>query len=244
MRAFSTLCGIALIGAIAGCAGPLLPTGTGGPAGGAAIVGTFAGASGSAKLVQLMQDGGCPEVRVTINGTPVTIVFDDDCGFLVTDVDPTELLDLRVEVESLGIAGTVEIVEVSDGELIEIEVAADDFSLAVNVVRRVKPTPGDVLPTLITGNNLSLQIGAGVYEQDLTVAGNRFTLVGEAGDDCDDEGWSVIDGKVVLTGNKATFRNIVFLGDVQVLGNAAQFINCCFDGELVIFGNATSIRSE
>ena len=66
-----------------------------------------------------MQGSDCPEVIVTLNGVPVTIVFDDDCGFLVTGVEPTELLELRVELPNLGVIGSVEISDVGDGELIE-----------------------------------------------------------------------------------------------------------------------------
>ena len=45
----------------------------------------------------------------------------------------------------------------------------------------------------------------------------------------------------VVNKNKATFRNIAFLGPVDVHGNNARFIHCCFEGVLVVFGNNTDI---
>jgi hypothetical protein len=79
-------------------------------------------------------------------------------------------------------------------------------------------------------------IGSGVFSEDLTVRGNNFGLLGEAGDSCDDGGWTVISGDVLVLGNNATFRNIAFTGDVRVMGRNVRFINSCFDGALVRFG--------
>lgn len=244
MRNHAAIWVAALLGLNAGCVvEPGLPE-TDASAGGAAIVGNLVSADGTAKLQALTQGSGCPEVVVTLNGVPVTIVFDDDCGFLVTGVEPTELLELRVELPNFGVIGSVAISDVVDGELIEIQVDTSDDSLALAVLRRAAPVPSDTLPTIVTGNDITIQIGGGLYNQDLTVQGNNFMLVGEAGDECDEPGWSVIEGEVLINGNNATFRNIVFEGGVQVRGNAAQFINCCFDGELVIFGNGIGIENE
>ncbi len=210
---------------------------------GAAIVGRIVSPDGSSKLMSLMQGSDCPEVEVTLNGVGVTIVFDDDCSFLIRDIEPAELLELRVELPELNVAGTAEIGDVIDGELIEIEVAVSDESLSIGIVRRVEPgPPGGDLPGVVTENNVSIKIDEGVYEQDLTVLGNNFTLAGEAGEDCDDDGWSVIDGHVQVNGNNATFRNIAFEGSLEVRGNNAKFINCCFNGQLIVFGNNVGIE--
>jgi hypothetical protein len=121
-------------------------------------------------------------------------------------------------------------------------VEATDDSLSIVIERRTIPGHVDELPTTIAENDVSIQVGAGIYEQELTVLGNNFTLVGEAGDDCDTEGWTVITGSVQINGNNATFRNILFEGPVEVLGNNPRFINVCFGNELVVFGNNVLIE--
>jgi hypothetical protein len=187
----------------------------------------------------------CPDVAVTLNGSPVTIEFDDDCAFAISDIAPSELVELRVELVDQGIAGTIELSDVAEGELIEIIVTPGDDSLSLAVERRTTPDPSDELPIEIDGNNVSIKLGAGVYDQTLTVRGNHFTLVGEAGESCDDpNGWTTITGDVDVDGNKATFRNIRFEGNVELRGNKAQFINCCFGGSLVIFGNKADIDGD
>ena len=109
-------------------------------------------------------------------------------------------------------------------------------------MRRTTPDHVDELPSTISASDVSIHVGAGVYEQDLTVLGNNFTLVGEAGDGCGAEGWTVIDGGVLINGNNATFRNIAFGGPVEVRGNSPRFINVCFGNALVVFGNNVQIE--
>jgi hypothetical protein len=240
MRTHFVLLGLTLLAWIAGCA----PEAGSPESGGAAIVGRLVPSDGSAKTRALSQDGDCADLLVAINAAPALVVFDQDCGFVVAGVTPSDRVELRVELTALGVSGAVEIREVADGELIEIEVEARDDSLTIVVIRRTRPAASDTLPTVISGNNVSIQIGAGRYAQVLMVEGNNFTLVGRAGEDCDDDGWSEIEGAVVVLGNNAAFRNIAFAGGVEVRGNNAHFINCCFDGELVIFGNGSKITSE
>lgn len=210
----------------------------------AVIVGQIVTDSQSARLLQAA-GGECPNIVVTINGNPVDVVFDDDCAFLIDSVQPAELVEVRVELVDLGVAGTVELSDVLEGELIEILIEPGDSSLAVVVDRRATPTSSNGLPVQIEGNNVSIKVPAGLFAQDLTVRGNRFTLVGEAGEDCaDSNGWTEIDGSVLVFGNKATFRNIKFNGPVELYGNSAKFINCCFGGELLVFGNNTQIGNR
>lgn len=178
----------------------------------------------------------CPEVIVTVNGSPVDIVFDDLCSFLVSNVDPVELMQLGVEVPALGLTGTIDLAAILEDELIEILVVVSDDSLSITVVRRAAPDPADVLPELICDNNVSIELAAGLFQQNLAVYGNRFMLLGQAGEVCSDDLWTVIEGNVLIHGNKATFRNIKFVGNVDVHGNAVKFINCCFDDALVNFG--------
>jgi len=211
----------------------------------AVIVGSLVGLGVTAQAAMQAADTGCPEVIVTLNGSPADIVLEDDCTFLISDVQPTENVVLRIELPDLGISSTIELDNVVEGELIEILVEAGFNSLGITVVRREEPVPVDGLPEVIRGNKVTIFLPAGLYEQPLTVNGNKFTLVGEAGDDCTHlEDWTRIDGKVVVNKNKATFRNIAFLDTVEVRGNTAQFIHCCFDGALMIFGNNTDIDGE
>lgn len=182
----------------------------------------------------------CPEVRVSVNGAPVRIQFSDDCAFVITGVQPSESVEVRVELVDLGIAGTVELSDVRDGELIEILIEPTDVSLAVSVERRTIPEPSNDLPPVVEHDDVSIRLPARRLVQDLTVIGDNFTLVGEAGEGCDDaSGWTVIDGEVLLSGDNATFRNILFSGLVELRGNNARFINCCFGDELLVFGDGT-----
>lgn len=203
----------------------------------AAIVGRIVSADGSGKAY-VAAAGECPEVRVSVNESPVSIEFDNDCAFVIGGIQPSPLVVVRVELVELGVAGTVEISGVVANELIEIIVQPGNGSLTVTVVRRAIPNPMDVLPQIIDGNNISIRLLAGLYEQGLIVDGNNFTLVGSAGENCGDQvGWTVITGDVLVEGNNATFRDIMFLGDVTLKGNNARFINVCFGGQLIVFGN-------
>lgn len=199
---------------------------------GAVIVGQIVSADGSSKLLQ-----DCTEAIVKLNGVPAIIEFDDDCEFVVTGVVPAELLALRIELPALGVSGTIEISDVTEGEVIEIEVEATEEQLSLVVVRRAAVSPIVLLPLVVTGNNVQILMARGLYGQDLTVQGNKFVMVGQAGDNCHSLGWTEIDGDVFVMGNKATFRNVAFTGAVTVSGNKARFINCCFNGELVRFGH-------
>jgi hypothetical protein len=186
----------------------------------------------------------CPEVIVNLNGTPADIVFEEDCSFLISDVQPSDTVVLTIEVPDQGISGTVELADVVEGELIEILVQVGPNSLAISVERRAEPEPADELPEVIEENNVTILLPAGLYEQTLTVLGNNFTLVGEAGEGCDEGDWTVIDGEVRIEKNNATFRNVTFNDTVEVLGNNARFIHCCFEGALVVFGNNLEIGDD
>lgn len=206
----------------------------------ATIVGTIADVGAAQGMFQAA-NAHCPEVIVTLNGSPAEIVIDDDCTFLITDVQPSEAITLSIELPNQGITGTIELEDVVEGEFIEILLETGFDSLSISVVRRQEPEPAEGIPEVITRNNVTILVPAGLYNQPLTVLGNNFTLVGEGGDNCDVGGWTIIDGNVVINGNNATFRNIGFYGPVEVRGNNTRFINCCLDGVLVIFGNNTDI---
>lgn len=209
--------------------------GGGSGSGAAAIVGKIVTSSETARLVQ-----SCPEVLVSVNGAPASSEFGDDCAFVITGVQPSELVEVRVELVGLGIAGTVELSDVLDGELIEILVEPTNDSLTVSVERRTTSELSGDLPAVVEEDDVSIRLPAGRFVQNLTVMGDHFTLVGEAGDGCGNaSGWTVIDGEVLVTGSTATFRNILFRGPVELRGNNARFINCCFGDEFVVFGNGT-----
>jgi hypothetical protein len=246
-RGFS-IAALALV-SLAGCGTiPTLPelTDTGaGNSGGAAIVGRIAASNETAKLLASASGSECPEVHVRINGAPVSIEFGDDCAFVINEIQPAELIEVRVELVALGVAGTVELSRVLDGELIEITVEPGDDSLSVSVERRTSPVGMGAIPLVVEGNGVSIKVGAGFYEQGLWVKGNKFTLVGEAGEGCGTrDGWTVITGEVLVEGNSATFRNVHFAGPVTIKGNNPRFINCCFGDQLVIFGNNASVGGK
>jgi hypothetical protein len=216
--------------------------GTGSNTVSASILGSIstAGTNSDASILAAGED--CPELIVTLNGNPATIVFEDDCSFLISGVQPSENVSLRIELPGQGMSATIELEDVVEGELIEIRVEVGSNALSISVVRRSEPEPVYEIPEVITENNVTILVPAGRYEQDLTVLKNNFTLIGEASDDCGDVGdWTLIKGRVILDGNNATFRNIAFDGPVEVLGNNTHFIYCCFDGVLVLFGNNTGI---
>ena len=240
-RAFVAVGALLCAAVNSGCVtDPLLPGSLGGGATagqGAVIVGTVSASGSTGKALAWQGATECPEVNVALNGNPADIIFDDDCSFLVENVAPADLVELKVEIPSLGIAGSVQLLTVTDAELIEIEVAVGVDSLTISVERRATPQPGPALPSVIDDNNVTIQLPAGIYTQSLTVNGNNFALVGAAGKDCSStDGWTVIDGTVLVKGNNATFRNVMFLGTVEVRANNTKFINCCFDGSLVTFG--------
>lgn len=157
----------------------------------AVIVGRVATSAQSAGTFSAQNNGVCPDLLVSVNGSPVNIEFDDDCSFLIGEIEPAEFVEVRVEVVDLGVAGTVELSNVLDGELIEILVETDDDSLTISVERRTTPEPCDSLPEIIYANNVSIRVEAGLFDQGLEIRGNNFTLVGEAGDDgrWDDHDW-------------------------------------------------------
>ncbi len=209
----------------------------------AAIVGTIGDSGSSGKYAALAQLG-CPDVIVRLNNNLVNVDLDDDCTFLIDDVQPAANVDLSVELPDLGVSGTISLDNVVASEFIEIFVETDDDFLAISVVRRAAPDPVDTLPLVVTDNNVTILIPAGTYNQSLTVDGNNFTLVGVAGTSCDSSGWSTITGDVFIQKNNATFRNIRFDGVVEVSGNNAHFINSCFGSDLFIFGNGADFDDD
>jgi len=205
----------------------------------ASIVGSISTAGASQDVSILAADGDCPELIVTLNGSPATIVFEEDCSFLISDVQPSENVVLRIKLPGPGMSATIELEDVVEGELIEIQVQVGSNTLSISVVRRAEPEPVSEIPEVIEDNNVTILVPAGLYEQNLTVRGNNFTLIGEAGEGCDEGDWTIIRGEVSILKNNATFRNIAFDGQVEVRGNNTRFINCCFNGMLVVFGNNT-----
>jgi hypothetical protein len=87
----------------------------------------------------------------------------------------------------------------------------------------------DVMPRLVTENNVRICLESGRYNENLTVTGNNFTLIGEAGNNCkDDANWTILSGAVTIDKNNAIFKNIKFQGDIYENGNNTKFKNCCF----------------
>ena len=86
----------------------------------------------------------------------------------------------------------------------------------------------DTLPSLITDNDVKICLEPNNYTNSLTVNGNGFELIGEAGGECYDDDWTTISGKVTINGNNATLKNIKFTGAKDENGNNISFINCCY----------------
>ena len=203
-------------------------------AGSAQIIGSIASQTVAGKTAD-----ECPEAIITINDAPASVVFleDDGCTFFISDVPVAEEVVIAVELVTEGLTGIIVVQNVLEDELIEIFVEADAGALSLSVLRRVAPLPEGDLPERITENNVEISLGAGLFDQTLTIDGNRVTLSGVAGGDCASEGWTTIGGEVTVRGNKAIFRNIKFWSPVTVTGNKASFINSCFGDVLVSFGN-------
>ena len=128
----------------------------------------------------------CPDASVSINGAPATVTQGEQCTFAVTDIQPAGLVEVRVKLASLNLAGSIELDNVLDGDLIEITVRPGVDSLSLTVVRRNAPDSTPTLPTEITDDNISIRLPAGDFTQDLKVSGDKFTLVGVAGANCND----------------------------------------------------------
>ena len=198
--------------------------------------------------------GECPNVAVSINGSPATLELGESCDFLIRDVPAVEQVEITVVLPDQGIVGSIELTNVEDGEILALEVISGFDSLSLAVDRRISPTVEEVLPEIITENDVGLSLPAGLFDQDLTIDGNAFSLTGEAGAACSienadpvggeegveviiEEDWTTIGGTVQINGYGAIFQNIKFLGPVEVRSKDASFINCCFGGDLLIFGD-------
>jgi|GEM_PF-522987 len=82
----------------------------------------------------------------------------------------------------------------------------------------------NILPHLVRDNNVKICLESGFFENNLTVNGNNFTLIG----DSYDNHWTIISGNVTINGNNATFKKIKFTGKINENGNNTSFINCRF----------------
>jgi len=182
----------------------------------------------------------CPEVRVQVDGAPVDLQTGPECNLFLSAL-PTG--DLTVTVSVDGIAGTIELTGVVEGEIVEIEVQAGEGKLSIDVLRYMEPD-GSMLPVVINENDVHLELPAGLYDQTLTVKGSGFQLIGEAGADCASDGWTTIIGAVVIRGNNASFTNIKFLGPVTVLGDNVTFTHVCFENKLLILGDRPDVPDD
>lgn len=202
--------------------------------GSAQIIGSIASQAIAGKTADV-----CPEVIITINEAPVSVEFleDDECSFFISDIPVADEIIISIELVNEGLIGIIVVQDVIEDELIEIFVETHAGALTISVLRRIAPLPEGELPDRITENNVEISLGAGVFDQDLTVDGNKVTLTGVAGGSCASEDWSTITGVVTVHGNRAIFRNIKFLSEVTVTGNKASLINCCFGDVLVSFGH-------
>ena len=86
----------------------------------------------------------------------------------------------------------------------------------------------NTLPNFLTDNNVKICLESDFYTDNLTINGNNFSLIGEANNECGDEYWTTLSGKVKINGNNAIFKNIKFTGERDKNGNNLKFINCCF----------------
>ncbi|HMB94342.1 MAG TPA: hypothetical protein VKP65_26070, partial [Rhodothermales bacterium] len=181
----------------------------------------------------------CPEAIITINDVLATVAFleDDECTFFISDVPLGEEVVIAIELVDEGLTGIIVLDDVFADELIEILIGADTNALTISVLRRIDPLEEGFLPERITENNIEIGLGPGLFDQDLTIDGNKVAVIGVADVSCASDDWTTIAGDVTVNGNKAIFQNVKFLSPVRVRGNKARFINTCFGDVLVSFGN-------
>jgi len=86
----------------------------------------------------------------------------------------------------------------------------------------------DQNPVLINGNNVKIYLHKGDYTNNLTINGNNFSLIGDAGKDCEDISWSKLSGAVTINGNNTIFRNVELSGEIYEYGNNILFDNVCY----------------
>ena len=107
-----------------------------------------------------------------------------------------------------------------------------DFYAFVVVINPAVKADCAFLPKVINENNITIYLPDGLYEQDLIIYGNNFTLKGVTNDPSLSQCSTILACNIEIQGNNTTFENINFVGDnISDYGNNTQFNNCCFGDE-------------
>jgi len=137
----------------------------------------------------------------------------------------TKYFDVRVYFDAIRVGDRLTLFGLSDC----VGPREVQFYSFIVLIKESSTDCDDYLPSLVTDNNVHICLESGVYNKNLTVNGNNFSLFGAAGNNCaDDRNWTILSGDVTINGNNATFRNIKFKGDIYKYGNNIKFNNCCF----------------
>jgi len=213
----------------------------------ASLVGAVldAQARSAGRVLYSAASGTCAPVTVQINDQdPFVPDVSEDCRFFVASLP---LGDVTVTVSVDGVQGAVFLPDLKDGEIVELEVQAEQedgkVKLRIDVVRWMDDSPPGPLPTVVNDDGVSIDLPPGTYDQTLTVNGDDFRLVGtEAPPECGEDGWPTITGAVLLKGDRAFVNRVKFLGLVTVRGDRVEFgTEVCFEGGLLILGHDAQV---
>ena len=161
-------------------------------------------------------------VRVSVEGGPSDTTDASGIAVLAPVTPGTRTLSFS----GGGIAGQV-ILEISEGDLREIAVAADgsDASIMANVqfafrgvVREVTPSMSQAqVNAILSESNAIVFFASGFYHGDLQFSGSNATLFGQG-----PRGGNVtIDGNVILDGSRNRIRGAIVNGNLSVPGSNA-----------------------
>ncbi len=216
----------------------------------ASLVGAVldAQARSAGRVLYSAASGTCAPITVQINDQdPFVPDVSEDCRFFVASLP---LGDVTVTVSVDGVQGAVFLPDLKDGEIVELEVQAEQeggkVKLRIDVVRWTDDGTSSPLPTVVNDDGVSIDLPPGTYDQTLTVNGDDFRLVGtEAPAECGEEGWPTITGAVLLKGDRAFVNRVKFLGLVTVKGDDVEFgTEVCFEGGLLILGDDAQVPGD
>lgn len=84
---------------------------------------------------------------------------------------------------------------------------------------------------LKSGNGQRITLENGTYDCDLVLRGNNNRIVG------DDNGQTIINGDVLITGNSNVLRDVQVLGTITIRGNNNRLADVDYDGVVNETGN-------
>ncbi|MCG8417630.1 MAG: hypothetical protein MJE77_06755 [Proteobacteria bacterium] len=163
------------------------------------------------------------DLDVRINGDAERVSLDEDLTFAVPSL-PTG--DVTFEIDVASFTGSITVHQVQLGELIDVEVYAEDSYLEIRVVRRLQPEPDLPPPDQqgvieINGNEVVYHLDPGLYDGDIVINGNRVTLVGPI--NCE----AILYGDLIVNGNDIRVINVDLRGQTYIRGNDIDVYHEC-----------------